>query len=385
MKDRMLLAMLAIVIVVGVVIGYGLTVEAPSAGECRIDSNPPSGNGAQVATNIYSSEGPGDTLFGNDSEIGKPCEEDSDCLLPWSYAIRSSCPYDMRCKNGSCEAYCPFDEPGFNLTPINATSDSNDSLTVADTEPQTRGSPLANLCAGSPESEPCAEDNNVTLIFFWAIGCPICAEEKKFIDEIRSEYPALIVLSYEVSKSDPNAALLASMCADHQMHCDHVPITFVGDMAFKSYKGDEGALIRYAGEQSFMGYGSQIENALRAGFGLQPKEVPIDWESSLELSASTDKALYYAKEDIHLNVTIWVSDDVNGFYVRGRGVDGRFDDYEMIDLEAGNNTVVLKGQAPACFGCADFRPGEYEIDVTLERGDETLKEITLTIEIRDSG
>jgi hypothetical protein len=60
------------------------------------------------------------------------------------------------------------------------------------------------------------------------------------------------------------------------------------------------------------------------------------------------------------------------------------DESEMVNLKAGNNTVILQGNAPLCFGCADFRPGDYRIDVWLERAGETLKEVTLTIEIRDS-
>jgi hypothetical protein len=43
-----------------------------------------------------------------DSDIGKACGSDSDCELPFDYAIRSSCPYKMRCSDGACEVYCPW-------------------------------------------------------------------------------------------------------------------------------------------------------------------------------------------------------------------------------------------------------------------------------------
>lgn len=35
------------------------------------------------------------------------CNSDHDCLLPADYAIRSSCPYESRCIEGSCTIICP--------------------------------------------------------------------------------------------------------------------------------------------------------------------------------------------------------------------------------------------------------------------------------------
>lgn len=87
-----------------------------------------------------------DLVFGNDSEIGKLCEDKSDCRLPWSYAIRSSCPYDMRCREGKCEVFCPWNESvptdmgGSNSTPVaNYSHNASDQIlidSVADYSPQ---------------------------------------------------------------------------------------------------------------------------------------------------------------------------------------------------------------------------------------------------------
>ncbi|MBU0766884.1 hypothetical protein KKF55_03835 [Patescibacteria group bacterium] len=35
------------------------------------------------------------------------CHIDDNCILPFSYAIRSSCPYAMQCLDEKCEVYCP--------------------------------------------------------------------------------------------------------------------------------------------------------------------------------------------------------------------------------------------------------------------------------------
>lgn len=48
--------------------------------------------------------------FGDDSEIGKSCFVDSDCKLPMSYAIISSCPYKMECADNKCTVICPWDK-----------------------------------------------------------------------------------------------------------------------------------------------------------------------------------------------------------------------------------------------------------------------------------
>lgn len=46
--------------------------------------------------------------FGDDSEINKACSIDSDCRLPGSYALKSDCPYEMRCKDSKCTVVCPW-------------------------------------------------------------------------------------------------------------------------------------------------------------------------------------------------------------------------------------------------------------------------------------
>ena len=43
-----------------------------------------------------------ESMFGDDTEIGKTCFIDSDCKLPMSYALISSKMYKMECINSSC-------------------------------------------------------------------------------------------------------------------------------------------------------------------------------------------------------------------------------------------------------------------------------------------
>jgi len=89
-----------------------------------INASPGSGNAG--VPDEQASVGP-DEVFGNDSEIGKPCVVNSDCKLPFSYAAISRCPYEIRCAQNKCEAFCPWDEnpPDLGQQPAGITGNSN--------------------------------------------------------------------------------------------------------------------------------------------------------------------------------------------------------------------------------------------------------------------
>src|SRR5680860_34106 len=72
------------------------------------------GDGSQQDTKIIKNwkyESNQDKLeFGDDSEINKSCSVNSDCKLPMSYALRSNCPYEIKCSSSKCTVICPWDE-----------------------------------------------------------------------------------------------------------------------------------------------------------------------------------------------------------------------------------------------------------------------------------
>lgn len=45
-----------------------------------------------------------------DGNIGAECTDDTDCVTPMSYLIRSSCPFTSQCIDGSCAVTCPMME-----------------------------------------------------------------------------------------------------------------------------------------------------------------------------------------------------------------------------------------------------------------------------------
>jgi len=42
------------------------------------------------------------------NSMKRNCQQDTDCILPMSYAIRSNCPYETRCKEEKCEVVCSW-------------------------------------------------------------------------------------------------------------------------------------------------------------------------------------------------------------------------------------------------------------------------------------
>lgn len=71
----------------------------------------------------------------------------------------------------------------------------------------------------------------VVVYLFWGQGCPHCAEEKIFLDEMKKKY-SLTIKDFEVWYSKDNAALLNKMAGSYKLKASGVPATFIGDRAF---------------------------------------------------------------------------------------------------------------------------------------------------------
>jgi thiol-disulfide isomerase/thioredoxin len=354
MKDGVLLISLAVVVLVGVYLGY--TTNVPSACKLPAVAEPA---GLVAAPPIEETPMP---AINDSGDIGKPCSSDEECSLPMSYAIRSSCPYAMRCANSTCEVYCPFDELD-NGTQVVAASDANTTVTVSD--------------YNAP---------NDTLILFWSIGCPHCAAEKEFLEGIMPKYPDLEVKEYEVTENETNLDLFLAMCAQRNVTCDDVPVTFIDGTTFEKFKDYNGSLTHYVGEPSFVGYQNQIEKAVRRVLGFPADEADMKkWKEDLALRVMPDKAAYVSRDFVNLQLSILSSENVDSCVIRARGVhhSGNYyiNDYKRVDLVAGDNKFVLAGQIPACFSCSGFEPGEYDVESWVEFGGEEITLVKLKINV----
>lgn len=85
------------------------------------------------------------------------------------------------------------------------------------------------------------------LYFFWGSGCPHCAAEKPFLEEMQEKYPDLEINSIEVSTQE-TAQLFTNMAQAYGTSAGGIPMTFVGEEYFVGYGNYEnsGAFIEEA-------------------------------------------------------------------------------------------------------------------------------------------
>lgn len=108
--------------------------------------------------------------------------------------------------------------------------------------------------------KPAFAENDVTIHFFWASGCPHCAKEEVFLEKLKAEYPNLIIKDYEITTSSANINLLQKVGAKLQTDVSGVPFTVIGEEYFIGYLNDETT-------------GKEIENAVSCASESECKDV----------------------------------------------------------------------------------------------------------------
>ncbi len=94
------------------------------------------------------------------------------------------------------------------------------------------------LCFGWGIDRAAGEDSSGTapvLYFFWGDGCPHCADEKIFLETLKSRFPGLTVHSYEVWKNQANAAYFSRMLRASGIKSSGVPVTMIHTRTFVGF------------------------------------------------------------------------------------------------------------------------------------------------------
>ena len=81
-------------------------------------------------------------------------------------------------------------------------------------------------------NDVCAKEVNIK--FFYGDGCPVCAREEKFLEEIESKYDVKII-KYETWYNEENAKLLDETKEKYNTTGRGVPYTVVEDSAFLGF------------------------------------------------------------------------------------------------------------------------------------------------------
>jgi thiol-disulfide isomerase/thioredoxin len=83
------------------------------------------------------------------------------------------------------------------------------------------------------------ESGKVCLYLFWGQGCPHCAEEKPFLEELKSKYSKLEVYEFEVYYNKDNVKLWEEVCKKYRVQPLGVPMTFVGGKVFIGFSREK--------------------------------------------------------------------------------------------------------------------------------------------------
>src|SRR6056297_1797130 len=78
-------------------------------------------------------------------------------------------------------------------------------------------------------AEPALAEEPTTIYFFWGDGCPHCAKEKPFLEQMEEKYPELKVEMLEIYKNQENGKLFQKMASAYNTQARGVPATFIGD------------------------------------------------------------------------------------------------------------------------------------------------------------
>ncbi len=88
---------------------------------------------------------------------------------------------------------------------------------------------------GDATSDIQDDSGKVIIYFFWGDGCPHCAHEKPFLEELETKYSELEVKKFETWKSEENAQLFQKMANAYGFQARGVPTTFIGDKYWEGF------------------------------------------------------------------------------------------------------------------------------------------------------
>ncbi|MFW5991317.1 MAG: TlpA family protein disulfide reductase [Candidatus Nanoarchaeia archaeon] len=88
-----------------------------------------------------------------------------------------------------------------------------------------------------PGGTPTQDDDpdKVVVYFFWGEGCPHCATEKPFLEELENKYPELEVKMFETYNNPENVQKFQRVAQAYGTKARGVPATFIGEEYWEGY------------------------------------------------------------------------------------------------------------------------------------------------------
>ena len=80
-----------------------------------------------------------------------------------------------------------------------------------------------------------ADPGQVVITLFWGDGCPHCAAERAYLDDLLPRYPTVRLDAYEVYHSEANQRLFLEAAAEHGFEPSGVPTTIIGERSWVGF------------------------------------------------------------------------------------------------------------------------------------------------------
>ena len=77
-------------------------------------------------------------------------------------------------------------------------------------------------------TSPDSVSADTVIIWFWGDGCPVCADQRPFLEELDAR-DDVAVIAYEVYDDQENQAKFQEVISEYELSREAVPTTFVGD------------------------------------------------------------------------------------------------------------------------------------------------------------
>ena len=106
-----------------------------------------------------------------------------------------------------------------------------------------------------------AEDE-VCVYLFYGKTCPHCAEEKSFLEELKTKYPQLEVHEFEIYFNSENRQLFERLTETYHTSSSGVPMTFIGEKAFVGF-AEGNTEIYDSRSNAYVGYSGVIEKTIK--------------------------------------------------------------------------------------------------------------------------
>lgn len=142
-----------------------------------------------------------------------------------------------------------------------------------------------------------ASSGQANVYFFYGKGCPHCASEEEFLDDLKDRYPEVVIRSFEVWGSQENRQFLMDIGKRLDISISGVPFTLVGDKYFTGWYDEKttGAAIEEAVQNALSAgcrdIGSEVMTAEKQegeGCGYEEKKSPIPQKIKVPLAGEID-------------------------------------------------------------------------------------------------